>query len=210
VLLPGVIFWKDQFHDVGDPIEVSLNLTGNDNEPDVIFDVNDAIKELGRFGCRITIPEPPLPPVVTESLPPPPPPVFAVPLLAADLRSAETGAAGFVSVYLATLLQCSAFDCVGGDWAFAVRGFLLAGSGTGVVDPYLGAAPPSSWNSATDVGRDAGYVSRDWRLRVDGVSPVSAHHRHRAAYQGAVGGGDGNHRVDHLRRADSLQRASGI
>jgi Amino acid permease len=56
-----------------------------------------------------------------------------------------------------------------------------------------------------------GTLQLTWvAMPVDGVSPVSAHHRDRAAYQSAVGGGDGHHRVDHFRRANPLQRASGI
>ncbi len=62
-----------------------------------------------------------------------------------NLRAAEAGAAGFFPVYLATLLQRSAFDCLGSDRAFAVRGFLLAAPGTGVVDPHLGASSSSRW-----------------------------------------------------------------
>ena len=54
------------------------------------------------------------------------------------------------------------------------------------------------------------YISGDWYLRTHGVSPVSAHHRDRAAHQSAVGRGDGHHRMDHFRWPDALQRASGI
>ena len=69
---------------------------------------------------------------------------------------------------------------------------------------------PCCRNSATHLGRHARHASRDWRLRLDRVPPLPAHHRHRATDQGPVDRGNANHRMDHLRRLDPLQRASGI
>ena len=60
-----------------------------------------------------------------------------LPVSAGDLRSAKIGTAGFLSFYLATFVQRSAFDCVGGRGTVAVCGFFLAGSGARVVDAHL-------------------------------------------------------------------------
>src|ERR1035441_10828442 len=81
-----------------------------------------------------------------------------VPVFERDLRAEEAGSAHFISLYLATLVQRAAFDCFGGDWTVAVCRFFLAGAGTRLVDAP--GQPPSSSgrNSATDMGRHAGYA----------------------------------------------------
>src|ERR1700681_3821494 len=61
-----------------------------------------------------------------------------------NLRTAEARARGFLPLYLACLLQRSAFNCLGSGGTLAVRGFLLAGAGAGLggthVEPESAAA----------------------------------------------------------------------
>jgi hypothetical protein len=73
---------NDQFQYVGVFVEVSLNVTTNGADPDVVLAVKEAIGATDVRYLMITIPEPPFPPVADEylSAPPPPPPVLAVPL----------------------------------------------------------------------------------------------------------------------------------
>jgi hypothetical protein len=60
------------------------------------------------------------------------------------------------------------------------------------------------------MGRHAGYADGDWRLRADRFPALPADYRDFSADQTALARRDGDDRVDHLHRANSFQRASGI
>src|SRR5260370_3012909 len=133
-----------------------------------------------------------------------------LPLFERDLRAAKVGSRGFLSFYLAALLQRSAFDRLGSGGALAVRGFFLAGSGTGLggtnVKPECAGAGPT----ASCLGSDARDSAGDRSRLVHSVSPLPPNHRHLQTFNSALGRRDGNDRVDHLRRPDSLQCAPGL
>ena len=57
----------------------------------------------------------------------------------------KLGRAGFVSLYLATLVQRSAFDCLGSRGALAICRFLLAGTGACLVDPHRQRESSAAW-----------------------------------------------------------------
>src|ERR1022692_2266231 len=84
--------------------------------------------------------------------------------------------------YLA-LVQRAAFDCFGGDWTVAVCRFFLAGAGTRLVDAHGQPHSSAGRNSATDMGRHAGYADGDWRLRADRVPALPADYRDFSADQ---------------------------
>src|ERR1035437_6527591 len=86
-----------------------------------------------------------------------------------DLRAAEVGASCFLPLYLATLIQCSTFDCFGGGRALAVCGFLLAGTGTGLGGAHVEPESAAAWSIASDLGGDARNFACDWSLLVHRV-----------------------------------------
>src|SRR5208337_1161968 len=133
-----------------------------------------------------------------------------LPLLERNLRAAEGGTVGVVSFYLATLVQRPAFDCFGSGGALAICGFLLAGSGADMVNPNLGREFSGAGLDATDMGRDAGDSRGNRRLPAYGVFALPADHGDLTAFDAALGGRDGDDRMDHLRGPVPFQRASGI
>src|ERR1017187_7341874 len=127
-----------------------------------------------------------------------------------DLWAAETGARCFVPLYLATLIQRSALDCLGSGGPLAVRLFLLARTGTGLGDPHTQSEFAAAGTTAGELGSNACNSAGDWCLPVDGVSPVSTNHGDLQAFDAALGRRNGNDRVDHLRRPYPFQCAAGI
>ncbi len=61
----------------------------------------------------------------------------SISILERDLRAAEVGSRGFLPLYLAIIIQRSAFDCLRSRRSLAVRGFLLAGTGAGLGGPHV-------------------------------------------------------------------------
>src|SRR5260370_18532618 len=120
------------------------------------------------------------------------------------LWSAEVGASGFLSIYLATLIQRSAFDCLGSRRAVAVRGFLLARTGTGLGGSYVEPESAAAGSTASDLGGNARDSARDWSRPVHRVSALPADHGDLKALDAALGGRDGDDRLDHLCRLYSF------
>src|ERR1017187_9822768 len=131
-----------------------------------------------------------------------------VPVFERDLRAAEVGTSCFLPLYLATLIQRSTLDCFGGGRALAVCGFLLAGTGAGLGGAHVEPESAAAWSIASDLGGDAGNFACDRSLPVHGVSALPADHGDLMAFEAALGGRDGDDRVDHLRRPDPFQCAA--
>ena len=133
-----------------------------------------------------------------------------VSLFERNLRAAEAGTAHIFSLYLATVFQRSAVDCIGRHRAFAICGFFLAGSGARLVDPHRQPQSAADRNSTVDLGCDAGHAGGHRRLRTHSFPALPADHGDFAAHQPALAGRDGNDWMDHRCRAYSFQCASGI
>ena len=69
---------------------------------------------------------------------------------------------------------------------------------------------PWAGNAAGQLDRHAGHRGRHCDLLVYCAAALSAHHGDRAAFENSVVWRDGNDWLDHLRRADPLQRRAGI
>ena len=120
------------------------------------------------------------------------------------------GAADFFSVYLATFLQRSAFDCQRMHRARGLRCLLLARPGDGLRRTHCGAAHPMGRATSGELDCDAGNCTGGRYLLVHGLAALPAHHSDRAPFENIVAGRDGNDRMDHLRWADALQRRSRV
>src|ERR1039458_6678952 len=67
-----------------------------------------------------------------------------------NLWAAEAGTAHIFSLYLATVFQRSAVDCIGRHRAFAICGFFLAGFGARLVDTHRQLQSAADRNSTVD------------------------------------------------------------
>src|SRR5260370_13592408 len=119
-----------------------------------------------------------------------------VSLFERDLRSAEVGTSGFLSIYLATLIQRSAFDCLGSRRALAVRGFLLARTGTGLGGSYVEPESAAAGSTASDLGGNARDSARDWSRPVHRVSALPADQGDLKVLAASLGGSVGEDRLD--------------
>src|ERR1700687_3405557 len=114
------------------------------------------------------------------------------------------GTADLVSVYLASIIQCPAFDCDRMHRAGGVRRLLLAGAGDGVCPARYGAADPVGRSAAGQLDRNARHINRGGDLFLHGAPAVSKYNDDWAAYQSVMVRGDGHHWLDHLCRPDPL------
>ena len=76
--------------------------------------------------------------------------------------------------------------------------------------PRCGAAHSVGGTTAGELDRDAGNCGGGRHLFLHGAAALPAHHGDRAAFEDAVARRDGNDWMDHLRRADALQRRAGL
>ena len=127
-----------------------------------------------------------------------------------DLWAEKMGTADFVFVYLATFLQRSAFDRQRMHRAGRLRCLLLARSRDGVCRAHLGSAHPVGRVTSSELDCDTGNCTGDRHLLIHGLAALPAHHSDRATFENAVAWRDGNDWMDHLCRADALQRRSRI
>src|SRR5271154_1577023 len=118
------------------------------------------------------------------------------------------GAADFVSVYLSAFLQRAAWYS---HWLYRsgrLRRLLLARPGDGVRRTQRSFAHPMGRATAGELGGDAGDCGGGRDLLLNGVAALSAHYGDWAPFESVVAGRNGNDRMDHLRRADALQRGA--
>src|SRR5450755_2432104 len=78
-----------------------------------------------------------------------------VSLFERDLRAAEAGSRCFFPVYLATLIQRSALDCLGSGGPLAVRLFLLARTGAGLGNSHTESEFAAAGTTAGELGSNA-------------------------------------------------------
>src|SRR5580693_10182900 len=102
---------------------------------------------------------------------------WIVPLLKRDLWAAKMGPADFVSLHLATFLQCSAVDCQWVHRAGRLRCLLLAELGDSLRRTHSGFADPWSRVASGQLDCDARNGARDIHLPFHGFSALPAHHR---------------------------------
>ena len=69
---------------------------------------------------------------------------------------------------------------------------------------------PMGRTASGELDCDAGNCAGGSYLPLHGLAALSAHHGDRAPFENIVAGRDGNDRMDHLRRADALQRRSRV
>src|SRR5260370_30408277 len=113
-----------------------------------------------------------------------------------NLRPAEVGASSLLPLYLATLIQRSAFDCLGSRRALAVRGFLLARTGTGLGGSYVEPESAAAGSTASDLGGNARDSARDWSRPVHRVSALPADQGDLKVLAASLGGSVGEDRLD--------------
>src|SRR5437016_13525428 len=120
------------------------------------------------------------------------------------------GTVDLVSVYLAGIVQRSAFDCHRMHRAGGIHRLLLARTGYGVRASRRRAAPPMGRDVAGELDRYAGNGGRRGDLLLYSAAALPAHYDDWAAFKSSMVRCDGNDWLDHLRGPDALQCCPGL
>ena len=106
--------------------------------------------------------------------------------------------------------QRAPFDCHWMHRPGGIRRLLLAGTRHGICPSRRCSAHPVGWPAAGQLDRHTRNRRRRRDLLLHRTAALPPHHGDRATFKDSMVWSHGNHRLDHLRRADSLQRRSGI